>query len=324
MKSVIAFVISFLALQHLQAQKNDASSTSIEKWQVTDDNLEYKIIQRNTGKPIRYGNYMQLQVKQVYSGNTDTILMDTRKTCPTIQLFDSTSVPQPYYNIVRQLKTGDSLTIRMLTEHAFKDTWSTMPAFMEKGKYLYTGIILLNIFESAQLADSADKAEKKIAKPRIYANMIAAIENEIAGNKNKIEADGKLIEAVLLKKNIKASKTSWGTYITVIKEGTGRQIDNNCLVTINYTGKIMKTGKIIDSNTMPSFHHVVPYEIDISEPTTVILGLYDGLLRLKKGTWARLYIPSPLAYGSNGMEPLVKPDEILVFEVKVLTVKEIK
>lgn len=322
MRSIIALIITFLTVQQIQAQTYAPDSNSLDKWQKTNDHLEYKIIKGKAGKPLLHGNYMQMHVNQFYSGKMDTVLSDTREAVPRIQVFDSTSMPLAYYHILNQLKTGDSITIRILTEHAFKNNIPEIPPFMEKGKYLHTCVKLLNIFASAQQADSADKAEKKMAKPRIYAKLLANIEKEIAANKDKIEADSKLIENFLFRNKVTAQRTPSGTFIAVTKEGVGKQIDNNCLVTINYTGKLMRTGKVVDSNTMPSFNHVEPLKVDMSEPTAVIWGLYESLLQLKKGTKATLYIPSPLAYGSTGVAPLIQPGDILVFEVKILTVQE--
>jgi len=186
-----------------------------------DNGLEYKIISSGNGNTIGYGNFMQIHIKQVYAGTKDTVLMDTRDYMSRIQVLDSMSTPLAYFKILKQLKKGDSLVIRLLTDTVFKDPKNVMPPFMKKGKFLYTHVKLVNIFATKEQADSANQAETVIAKPRIYKKQMEEIEKDLAGKKAQLEADSKLIEAYLAKNNIKATKTKWGTYIAITTEGTG-------------------------------------------------------------------------------------------------------
>ena len=93
-----------------------------------DKGLEYKIISTGKGKTIEYGNYMQIHIKQVYAGTKDTVMMDTRDYMPRIQALDSVGTPMAYYKIIKQMKNGDSLIIRLLTDSAFKDAQLEMPS----------------------------------------------------------------------------------------------------------------------------------------------------------------------------------------------------
>ena len=71
---------------------------------------------------------------------------------------------------------------------------------MKKGKYLYTHVKMVNIFETKEQADSANQAETVMAKPRIYKKQFEEIEKELATKKAQLEADTKLIEALPGKK----------------------------------------------------------------------------------------------------------------------------
>jgi FKBP-type peptidyl-prolyl cis-trans isomerase len=53
----------------------------------------------------------------------------------------------------------------------------------------------------------------------------------------------------------------------------------------------------------------------------VIKGWTEGIQLLKEGGRAELYIPSDLAYGSKGSGSSIGPDEALIFEVELLSVK---
>lgn len=282
-----------------------------------DKGLEYKIISSSGGKTISYGNFLQMHIKQVYAGAKDSVLSDSRDYMTPIQVFDSINTPMAYYKILRQLKKGDSLIIRLLTDSAFSGAAQGMPPFMKKGKFLYTHVKLLNVFETEQQADSAGKAERAIAKPRVFKKQMESIEKEIAKNKPQADADDKLISEYLAKNNIKATKTKWGTYISVITEGTGKPIDLNSIVSVNYICKSLDSNRVFDSNVDDKFNNIKPpYDVTIGNIGNVILGWTDALLHLKKGSKATIYVPSLMAYGKSGKDD-IKPNTNLVFDMEV-------
>ncbi|MEO6251770.1 MAG: FKBP-type peptidyl-prolyl cis-trans isomerase [Ferruginibacter sp.] len=283
-----------------------------------DKGLEYKIIGNGSGKTIGYGNFMQIHIKQVYAGTKDTVLLDTRETMARIQVFDSVNTPLPYFKILSQMRKGDSLVIRLLTDTVFKDGKQQMPPFMKKGKYLYTYLSMVNFFETQAQADSANKAEALIARPRIYQKQTEEIEKELAANKAQLAADSKIIEDYLAKNNIKAQKTKWGTYVAISAEGTGDQLNTSNIVSVNYTGRTLDSGVVFDSNVDPKFAHVQPYDVNLGELSGLILGWFDGLKLLKKGSKATFYIPSTLGYGANGNGEKIKPNKNLVFDIEVV------
>jgi len=283
-----------------------------------DNGLEYKIISNGSGKTIGYGNFMQIHIKQAYAGGIkDTILLDTREYMSRIQVLDSVSTPLSYFKILRQLKKGDSLVLRLLTDSAFKDAKQEMPPFMKKGKYLYTYVTMVNFFENKDQADSANQAEMVLAKPRIYKKQVEEVEKELALKKDQLAVDSKIIEEYLAKNNIKAEKTKWGTYISIVTEGTGDKLTNRQVATVNYTGRTLDSAIVFDSNTDPKFGHVQPYDVNLGELGGVIIGWTDALMQLKKGTKAVVYIPSSLGYGPSGNGEKIKPNANLVFDIEI-------
>ena len=286
-----------------------------------DNGLEYKIISSGSGKTPGYGNFIQMHIKQVYSGTKDSVLLDTRDYMSRIQLLDTVNTPISYYKLLKQLKRGDSLVIRLLTDTVFKDPKNVMPAFMKKGKYLYTHVKLLNFFETREQADSANQAETALAKPKIYKKQLEEVEKDLAGKKTQIEADSKMIEQYLAKNNIKAQKGKWGTFIAVSTEGTGAAISNADVAVVNYTGRTLDSGRVFDSNIDPKFKHTQPLEVHVGELGSIILGWTDALLQLKKGSKATIYVPSSLAYGANGNGSEIKPNENLIFDIDVTDIQ---
>ena len=285
-----------------------------------DNGLEYKIISSGSGKTIGYGNFMQIHIKQVYAGAKDTVLMDTREYMSRIQLLDSVSTPLAYFKILKQMKKGDSLVIRLLTDTVFKDPKNPMPPFMKKGKYLYTHVKMVNFFETKEQADSANNAETLMAKPRIFKKQMEEIEKGLVDKKALLDADSKAIEAYLTKNNIKATKAKWGTYVVITTEGTGEKLSARDIAIVNYTGRTLDSGKVFDSNIDPKFMHVQPLEVNLGELGGIILGWTDALMQLKKGTKATIYVPSTLAYGEAGNGEKIKPGENLIFDMDVIDV----
>ncbi len=285
-----------------------------------DEGLEYKIIAKGSGKTIGYGEYMQIHVKQVYEGTKDTVLLNSRDFMPRIQLFDSVNTPMAYFKIIRQMKKGDSLIIRILTDTAYKGSEQGMPPFMTKGKYIYTHVSLVNIFATQAQADSANKAESIGAKPRIFKKQVEEIEKDILNKKVQNDIDNKLILTHLSTNNIAASKTKWGTFIAIQSEGTGPTITNNDVVKVMYTGRTLDSNNVFDSNIDPKFNHPQPLEVNVGELGSVILGWSDALMNMKMGTKATIYIPSSLGYGLQGNGEKIKPNSNLVFDMEVIEV----
>jgi FKBP-type peptidyl-prolyl cis-trans isomerase len=104
-----------------------------------------------------------------------------------------------------------------------------------------------------------------------------------------------------------------GLQIRVIKEGEGRQPKPTDKVVVHYRGQLI-AGKEFDS----SYKRGQPAEFALNG---VIKGWTEGLQLLREGGKAELYVPSHLAYGSRGAGGLIGPDEALVFEVELISIK---
>ncbi len=284
-----------------------------EGFKKTTDGLEYKIITSGSGKTIQYGNFMQLQIRNWYNnGKKDTVLGNSENSMPMIQMFDSVSTPLVYYNILRQLRKGDSVVIRISSDSVMKKNPMSIPPFVKKGHYFYTGLKLISIFENGAQADSAQKAAMREI----------TVKDSIR-NITQLTTDSKIIEDYLAKNKITALKAAAGTYVEIVQPGTGIKIDSSVTVKVNYTGRTF-AGKTFDSNTDPAFQHVQPYNVPMypSRPGQpgVIKGWTDGLALLTKGAKAKFYIPSSLGYGSQGNGGDIKPYDILIFDIEIVDV----
>ena len=147
--------------------------------------------------------------------------------------------------------------------------------------------------------------------------------------KTLLVEEAKTIEAYIAKNNLKAQKTESGLYYVIEKEGTGEATTPGTTLSVNYAGYLI-TGALFDTsypeiakaNNM--FSEERPYEpLPVSVGLgQVIPGWDEGLMLLKKGSKAKLIIPSPLGYGESGAGAMLPANSILVFDVEVTDSKK--
>jgi FKBP-type peptidyl-prolyl cis-trans isomerase FklB len=82
-------------------------------------------------------------------------------------------------------------------------------------------------------------------------------------------------------------------------------------VSVNYKGTLV-SGKVFDES------HGEPVTFPVNG---VIPGWTEALQLMKEGDKWTLYIPSKLAYGENSPSPDIGPNEVLVFDVELVSVK---
>lgn len=100
-----------------------------------------------------------------------------------------------------------------------------------------------------------------------------------------------------------------------ITEGDGDNPKAGQNVSAHYTGLLM-SGKKFDS----SYDRNAPLEFTAGVGD-MIKGFDEGILSMKKGGKRTLFIPSELAYGSNGIPGVIPPDAMIVFEVELVDIK---
>ncbi len=107
--------------------------------------------------------------------------------------------------------------------------------------------------------------------------------------------------------------TASGLQYKVLKEGTGRSPKATDTVKVNYRGTLLD-GTEFDS----SYKRNQPIEFALNQ---VIPGWTEGVQLMKEGGKYEFVIPSKLAYGRRGAGGVIGPDETLIFEVELLSVR---
>ena len=108
--------------------------------------------------------------------------------------------------------------------------------------------------------------------------------------------------------------TRSGLQYLVLNEGTGRSPKLKDTVVVHYRGTSINGFEFDSSYTTGE-----PAEFPLK---MVIKGWQEGVQLMKEGAKFRFFIPSKLAYGSEGSGIDIEPDETLIFEVELLKVWE--
>ena len=104
-----------------------------------------------------------------------------------------------------------------------------------------------------------------------------------------------------------------GLQYKVLREGTGAKPTASQTVEVNYEGRLID-GTIFDSSYKRGQ--------SISFPLSgVIAGWTEGLQHMAVGAKYEFYIPANLAYGASGAGGAIGPNETLIFDVELLSIK---
>jgi hypothetical protein len=122
--------------------------------------LEYKIISHGEADKVAPGETIKMHIRQVYR---DSVLSDTRDSLPFYQLYDSSRLTRESYEIFGEVRKGDSLVFKALTDSAFKNK---KPPFVKMGEHLYTTVYVIDILGPKFDVSSDFERERLLARKR--------------------------------------------------------------------------------------------------------------------------------------------------------------
>ncbi len=138
-----------------------------------------------------------------------------------------------------------------------------------------------------------------------------------------------LVVFLLIKNNAKISTpVTIPTTLDNTKEETNNIETNNMqekiskegdVLTMNYTGRL-ENGTVFDSNVLPQFGHVEPFEFTLGAGQ-VIAGWDEGLVGMKIGDKKTLVIPPEKGYGNREIGGVIPANSTLIFEVELVGIK---
>lgn len=152
--------------------------------------------------------------------------------------------------------------------------------------------------------------------PRMSLERANEILQEFMIRENEKEAIKNLEEgyAFLTKNNLKKGvhETDSGLQYLKLKEGYGNQPTMDDVVRCHYHGTLLD-GTVFDSSIERGQAAIFPVN-------GVIQGWAEALQLMSVGSKWRLFVPSELAYGSEGAGGLIGSNATLIFEVELLEI----
>jgi FKBP-type peptidyl-prolyl cis-trans isomerase FklB len=138
------------------------------------------------------------------------------------------------------------------------------------------------------------------------------MEKQAAVAKKNLDAGQAFLEANKKKEGVVTLPS--GLQYKVVTEGKGKQPKSTDTVVAHYRGTLIN-GTEFDS----SYQRNEPATFPVGG---VIKGWQEALPLMKEGAKWQVYIPSDLAYGPRGAGGDIGPNEVLIFDIELLSVKE--
>ncbi|HXU94322.1 MAG TPA: FKBP-type peptidyl-prolyl cis-trans isomerase [Gallionella sp.] len=161
--------------------------------------------------------------------------------------------------------------------------------------------------------------EKLLMPERDMRKAMNALQGElrkkaVARNRNAAEENRKKGEAFLAENKAQKGVVTLasGVQYKIIKAGGGRNPTDSDMVECYYRGTLL------DGTEFDSTEPGKPATLKVSQ---MIDGWKEALKLMLPGSKWQLFIPSQLAYGPRGVGSDIGPNETLVFEVEVLSIK---
>lgn len=271
-----------------------AASCTNSGFKKTKSGLLYKIYSDGKGQVAKKGNFLKLNFVQKVR---DSVISTTEGSLPAFIPVDSTGPIYSPVEIFPMLRQGDSAVVVMLVDTLIRKYGSSqLPPFLKKKDKIVFGFKVLDVFASQDLLKQDQEREMAKQKDR----EVTEVQNYLSKN------------------NIQAKKTEKGTYYVVGSEGTGPQVDSGKQVSVRYTGKLMPSGKVFESNMTGPGNAPLKFVVGSGQ---IIPGWDDALRNFKQGGKGTLYIPAFMAYDQQ-RGPGGKTFENLIFDIEVDSVKD--
>lgn len=178
--------------------------------------------------------------------------------------------------------------------------------------FLGSGIKSLNVEDFAKGVEAVYKQEK----PEISFDEAKKIINEFFSNlQDEIAETNKQAGKEFLAENAKRSGVvvlPSGLQYEVLAEGKGRKPKVTDKVQCHYHGTLID-GQVFDS----SIQRGTPAVFGVNQ---VIPGWVEALQLMPEGSRWKLYIPSDLAYGEQGVGGSIPANATLIFEVELIKI----
>lgn len=125
-----------------------------------------------------------------------------------------------------------------------------------------------------------------------------------------MEQEGEFLAKNMERPEVKV--TASGLQYEILTETTGEKPTAESMVRVHYEGAFIE-GNVFDSSAEEENGVTIPLN-------RVIPGWSEGLMLMSAGSKYKFYIPSELAYGKEGIQPVIPPYSTLIFTVELLEI----
>jgi len=256
---------------------------------VSDPNGYEYVFHKNESTPnVKPGDY--IEVHMINSKMNDSIIYSTYENNQPYKF----QVTEPLnsgdiMSFFVQMSQGDSATVRVVVDSVYR---KRLPPFFNAGDKMQYHIRMDKVTNQQEF----ESAELDVLKQQLI-------------------MDKTLLDEYLATNGIDAEEKPNGMRIVIDNEGAGPNIRAGNTVEVHYTGKLLD-GTVFDS----SIPREQPFSFAVGQGK-VIPGWDEAILLMKKGTKARIWLPSYLAYGKSRASAEIGPNSILTFEMEVISVK---
>ena len=289
----------------------------------TATGLQYKMLRKGPGPGPQAGEVMLLSMR--YTTAKGKVLFSTEEQGLPLAIPYTDELGQKkdgnLQEAIGMLQKGDRLLCKMSATSLFGENLAAVTAQYGFDKEA-------DIFLHLTLDDTLPEAAfKKWEKEQLA--MLQKKQEEQA--EKQLQQDTKAITCHLKKSQLTAQTTPSGLQYVIDTPGQGALPKAGEKVKVNYTGRLLD-GKIFDTNVEAVAKEAGIHDDDAKrtyEPIEFVLGQGqvikgwdEGIMLLSKGAKARLWIPSPLAYGSQAMGTDIPANAILMFDVELVSIQQ--
>jgi FKBP-type peptidyl-prolyl cis-trans isomerase FkpA len=292
---------------------------SCNEYEKTESGLEYKLIKDSTGDNAKMGDMVIVHMK--FQNEKDTF--DTYKRGQPINILLQESFKGSLEEGLTHASKGDSIAIKVSNDSLYTKLFrnDSLPKEIKPGSFTTFNLKVIDVFPKEKL--QKDEAERKAKKTEQDMAFMKQMKQQILdSSKAQLKTDEAKISAYVKKNKLNAQKTTNGIYYVVTQEGTGEQPVEGDSVSLHYAGKLLD-GKEFDKSQP---ERPLIFQVGVG---AVIPGFDEAVMQLKKGSKATIIIPSPLAYGAQGIkrsetEYVIPQNAPLVFDIELVDVKKRK
>ncbi len=175
-------------------------------------------------------------------------------------------------------------------------------------------------------------AAKNFDAAEVFNSYMENLEKEKAEKEARLQTLYDEMQAKFEDQKAKSTVLPSGLSYTIIDTKNGVNPDSTDYVMVNYAG-YFTDGKLFDTSyediakAYEVYDHrradqggYAPFKMIFNKSARLIAGFREGMLQLKEGDKAMLFIPSELGYGARGAGDVIPPNSDLIFLIEIVQI----